>query len=188
MRLPESKYMLALSDGMGSGGKASEESSASIELFENFMSAGFDKKTALDIINSVLVLRTAEDRLSTLDLFIFDLKTGIGEFTKTGAVATFIKNGNGVERIQTSSLPIGILPYVSGETKIRRMKDGDIIIMVSDGVTDAFGTAVNFENYIRQLDIKNPQRASKEIIKKGAELGKCADDMTVIVSRIRKAK
>ena len=74
---------------MGSGGRASEESCAAIELLEDFMETGFDKDIAIKMINSVLVLKSNEESFSTLDMAIIDLYSGIAEFIKIGAVSSF---------------------------------------------------------------------------------------------------
>ena len=89
LKLKNGQFALVLSDGMGSGNSARKESIATIELFEDFMEAGFDKSTAMKMINSVLTLKNNDDNFSTLDVCFIDLFSGSGEFIKIGAANSF---------------------------------------------------------------------------------------------------
>ena len=67
---------MALSDGMGIGEKASNESQTAVRLLETLLSSGFTREVALKTINSVLMLRSHRESFATLDMMIFDLYTG----------------------------------------------------------------------------------------------------------------
>lgn len=94
------KYIIVISDGMGSGFEAAMESNTTITLIEKFMEAGFDRNTTMKAINSILLLKNNTESFATVDLGIIDLYEGIGEFIKVGAVSTFIKSGFDVEIIE----------------------------------------------------------------------------------------
>ena len=87
------KYTLALSDGMGTGYSAAAQSKAAVDMLESFLESGFDKDMAVNLINSVLVLRSDEDNTCTMDIAMIDLFTGEVEFIKIGAAPTYIKRG-----------------------------------------------------------------------------------------------
>ncbi|MDR0957958.1 MAG: SpoIIE family protein phosphatase, partial [Clostridiales bacterium] len=79
--------LLALSDGMGFGARAREESSFAVDILEQFFDAGFDKDTTVKLINSVLLLRGGgADLFTTLDICWLNLHSGDAEFIKIGAV------------------------------------------------------------------------------------------------------
>ena len=80
-----------LSDGMGSGEEACRESTLVIELLEELLAAGFPEKTAIQMINTTLVIGREEIHYSTVDMTVFDLYTGECEIIKAGASSTFIK-------------------------------------------------------------------------------------------------
>ena len=82
--------MIALSDGMGSGSEAGEESRTGIELLERFSELGFKRETALSLINSALVMENDRETFATLDICCIDLYTGRAEFIKNGAAATYV--------------------------------------------------------------------------------------------------
>lgn len=192
--LPEGKYLLALSDGMGSGSFAQKESAATIELFEDFITAGFNKETAVNMINSVLVLKSGKESFSTLDVCTVDLFNGEAEFIKIGAVTSFIKHEGSVEVIKSSSLPVGILSKVEPEVSVKKLADNDIIVMISDGVLDSSNSLNNKEGFItsilENMNTNSPNEIADEILKTAIENGGgvVEDDMTVLAARISKRR
>ena len=67
---------VVLSDGMGSGETACRESTLVVELLEELLEAGFPEKTAIQMINTTLVMGREEIHYSTVDMTIFDLYSG----------------------------------------------------------------------------------------------------------------
>ncbi|MBR6401167.1 MAG: stage II sporulation protein E [Firmicutes bacterium] len=183
------KYLLAISDGMGYGSAAREESAASIELYEEFVSAGFDRQMAVSMINSVLLMRAREDIFSTLDICSIDLYSGLCEFTKIGAAASFVLRGKKAEPIRSSSLPVGILSSVDTQTYTKQLMPDDIIIMVTDGVTEANTNPARREKWLSELlehtDIRQPKELAEMIISTAkANVPFQKDDMTVLAARV----
>ena len=166
--LAHGKYMLALSDGMGIGHKAREESQVAISLLENFLEAGFDLKTTIRSINSTLLLRSQDEIFATADLCLLDLVSGKADFVKIGAVPTYIKRNDRVEVVKASSLPIGILDSIQPETTTLKLQDEDMIIMITDGVLDNSSMGDRAEEWligiIGSLETKNPQEMADHIL------------------------
>jgi len=127
-KLSSGKYVITLSDGMGTGDSASKESRAVIELMDSFLRAGFDKKIAIKLINSVLLLKSDNQSFATIDMCIIDLYTGIAEFLKTGAEPSYIKKDAEVLSVSGSSLPIGITSKAEPEMFCCNLTDGDVIV------------------------------------------------------------
>ncbi|MDK2919448.1 MAG: stage sporulation protein [Candidatus Petromonas sp.] len=193
--LDDNKYMVALSDGMGTGEKAARESMAAITLLEQLMEAGFNKDIALKTINSVLMSKSLDEAFSTIDLSIIDLYSARTEFIKIGAAPSFIKKSNGdIEVINTPSLPVGIINEIVIDSKKLRLDDGDFIITISDGVLDADKNLLNKSNWmievIKEIDSRNPQTIADEILNAAIERSgnRIEDDMTVLVTKIWKRK
>lgn len=192
MNTGDGKYILVLSDGMGSGQKASNQSSAAISLLEQFIETGFDKDTAIKLINSILVLKSDEDSFATIDLSAVDLYNGKVEFVKIGAVPTFIKKSEKVEVVKSVSLPAGILSNIETELICKNVGNGDFIIMMSDGIIDSFAKEGKGERaiikYIDDVRSINPQEIADSILNKA--LSNCGrkpiDDMTVMVAKVWK--
>ena len=75
-KLDDGKYLIALSDGMGSGPEAKKSSSVAVKMLKRMLSNGFDKDTSIELINSTLSLNTQDDMYATLDIAILDLYSG----------------------------------------------------------------------------------------------------------------
>ena len=106
-RLDDGKYLIALSDGMGSGPEAKKSSIVAVNMLSRMLSSGFDKDTSLELINSSMYINSKEDSYATLDVAILDLYAGNMEFMKNGACPSFIKNKRNVNVIKSVSLPAG---------------------------------------------------------------------------------
>lgn len=189
LKLDNGQLVMTLADGMGSGEYASLESVSVVELLESFLEAGVGERTAIHLINSVFVLQSEEQNLSTLDMVVLHLHTGVCEFIKMGAAAAFIKHSNGVESIVSTSLPMGVFARAEYENVSKKMEDGDYIILLSDGVLDtALGDdqEAYFRNVISMLEMNNPKELADAILKQAIDNnhGEIVDDMTVLVTGV----
>ncbi len=183
------EVLLGIVDGMGSGVAAGEDSEMVIELLEELLKAGFEEESALALVNSVLLTRKEEQSLAAIDMAVGDLYTGCFNFVKLGAAATFIKRNRWVEVLCSTNYPIGILKKVDYENTVKKLYDGDYIVMVSDGILDAVAKSEKEEllsEWISECDKKNPGEFAKYILNKAiAEAkGVASDDMTVLVAGI----
>lgn len=189
VHLETGEFMLALSDGMGTGKEAGEESETVLALLEQLLEAGFKSETAIKLINSSLVLKADKQSFSTIDMGMINLFTGMCEFIKIGAAATFIKRDNWVETISSTTLPIGMFGNVDYDTVTKKLYEGDIIIMVTDGVLDSIQEE-NKEAYMERLIIElksnNPQEIANRILDNTLAQSNYVpmDDMTVIAAGI----
>lgn len=174
--------ILALSDGMGSGEKAMADSETVIDLLERFIEAGFSKETAIEMINGVLIARSEEENMSTLDICDIDLYTGSCEFIKVGASYTYIKRGDTVEQIAAKNLPLGVFHKLDLDKQHCQIGDGDYVIMVSDGIVDGVGSEELLCEMLAQLTLQNPQEISNYILQfvLHKTMGRIQDDMTVL--------
>lgn len=192
MNINDGKYMMAVSDGMGKGKKAYEESSITIDILEKMMDAKIEDEIVINTINNMLILKSSDEEMfSTLDLGILDLKKGILDIIKMGACSTYIKrNEKDVDLISTSSLPVGILSDIKLDRKTVKVNDGDYIIMISDGILDAGKNNNLGDNwlihFLQGIETTNPKEIANIILDKALEIqnGIVEDDMTVLVTKV----
>ncbi len=180
--LKDGRYMLMLCDGMGSGEAARNESASTVSLMENFFQAGFDDGVVFDTINRLLLLKGDEETFSTVDLCMLDLKTGGAAFTKIGAECSYVLTESDVRIVTPGSLPIGILDEVRPVTSRMSLHAGDMIVMVSDGVSSAIKTSA--AEWFADIPRDNAQETADAILVKAMDGRPPADDMTVMVSLI----
>lgn len=192
MELGKGKYALAISDGMGNGIRAREESMETLRLLEQILQTGISEQVAIKSINSILALRTTDEIFATLDLAMINLHNAALSCLKIGSSPSFIKRGKEIIALEGSNLPIGIIEQVELETIRDTLKSGDLLIMMSDGVFDGPKQVKNNELWLRRkiehLKTDNPQEIAdlllEEVIR--GELGTIRDDMTVVVAKITK--
>ena len=183
------KMMILLSDGMGSGEKACEDSRRVIEIMESFLTAGFRMESAIQMINGALSAAGSEQNMSTLDLCDINLYTGECEFVKVGAACTYIKRGNLVDRLSAQNLPLGVFGQMEVESISRTLKNGDYIIMLSDGITDALSQGIGEEvlpEIVGRMEYASPGEIANQILAYCIKQsnGQIRDDMTVLVTGI----
>ena len=183
------KLVVILSDGMGSGEKACQESSAVIERMETLLEAGHTVNRAMNIVNNTLLAAGELSNMSTLDVCSLDLYTGKCEFRKMGAAASFIKSSVYVEPVAMNRLPLGIFFRNEDDYISRELMDKDYLIMVTDGVLDAF-SAGDYEEmlgqYLRDMRECSPAEVAQRILQFALKCsgGHIRDDMTILVLEV----
>ena len=188
IRLKDGKYLVALSDGMGSGNEARQSSNKALKMLENLLLSGFDKRTSLELINSSLINQN-EEIFATLDIAIIDLYCGNIEFIKSGACPTYIKHNNKVQIIKANSLPAGIINDTNLQSFDRDITEGEIMLMCTDGILDSNIEYKNKELWIKYLleDIEttNTKKITDLVLNEAIDnnYGVAKDDMTVVACK-----
>ena len=189
-KLHDGKYMIAISDGMGSGEKAKKSSSTVIQMLERLLTTGFDNDVSIGLINSAVNLNSNEETYATIDISIIDLSNGNIEFVKNGACPTFIKSNKKVETINAVSFPAGVLDKIDLVVYDKDLKEKDIIIMCSDGILESNTEYKNKELWLKELienlQTEDVQKIADIILQEAIDngFGIAKDDMTVIVAKL----
>lgn len=184
VRAEKGKLTVMLSDGTGSGEKAGQESGEVLDMMERMLEAGYHSRAAVQMMNASVFALGEDMNHPTLDLCEINLYQGTCELRKMGGAVTFIKHDSDVEKIVTGSLPLGIFQYQDVITLHRTLRDGDYVIMVSDGVVDAFEQQ-DYEETLRQVVASirevNPSEVAEKLLRIAlhASGGRVGDDMTV---------
>lgn len=187
--LDDGNYHICLSDGMGSGVRANQESEMVVDLLQKFMEAGFRKEIAIKLMNSAMVLQGEENSYSTLDYAMIDLYTGQLELIKIGGAASFIKRKENVEIISDGTLPAGADVHIEVESVKKQMGNGDFLVMVTDGVIEylhAKEPNASLAEIIAAIKTDNAGVLAEKILEQVMILigGHAMDDMTVLVTGI----
>ncbi|MCR8636119.1 stage II sporulation protein E [Paenibacillus radicis (ex Xue et al. 2023)] len=192
VELGNGKFAVALSDGMGNGERARAESSTALTILQQLLQSGMDEKLAIKSVNSVLMLRSSDEMYATVDVAIIDLYNAHTTFLKIGSTPSFIKRGGEVFPITGNNLPVGILHEIDVDLVSLPLQPGDILIMMTDGIYDAPGHAVNKDIWMKRLlteiDTESPQEFADILLERIVRYhhGEIYDDMTVVVARLEK--
>ncbi|WP_100011857.1 stage II sporulation protein E [Lentibacillus sediminis] len=192
IELGAGKYAMAISDGMGNGMRAKEESVETLHLLQQIMQTGIPEKVAIKSINSILALRTTDEMFATLDLAVIDLHNAFVRFLKIGSTPSFIKRGEKLLRVEAGNLPMGIIREFDVDIVSEQMLADDLLIMMSDGIFDGpkhvENTDLWLKRKIREMKTEDPQEIAdlllEEVIR--TRSGEINDDMTVLVAKVAK--
>ncbi len=188
LKIDERRFLVALSDGMGSGEEAREVSDRALNLLESCYKAKMPSQTVLSTVNK-LIAYSSDERFACLDTAAVNLDTGTADIVKIGSPVGFLLSGEELRVLEGESLPIGMLEAVHPATMRVNMKENDFLIFMSDGVTTAFGSPTELCAYLSALRPLNPQSLAEEILSAALKRygGKADDDMTVLAVRLMKA-
>ncbi|GEM_PF-1247856 len=181
------KFYGILCDGMGTGARAFNESKSAISLLTKLLDANFNEKQMISTLNSLLLLKLDEDRYVTLDFSVIDLDTHELRTYKAGAAQSYLISNNEVIKIQSSSLPIGILDSFECYNNRFDIKPNDIFIMMTDGIVDSINEdeQKSLDKYLELIKNKDPQSIANTLLTYAIRgCNKIIDDMTVLVIKI----
>ena len=183
------RTVVVLSDGMGSGGRAAVDGAMAAGLTSRLLQADFGPDSVLRMVNSALMVKSGDESLATLDIASINLFTGRLESLKAGAAASLLRSKGRVSRMERSSLPVGILREVSFERCSDTLVDGDILLLMSDGVlTDGIAWV---EELLRDYDAdKGSMKDLAEKVVTAArkrQEGQREDDITAVALHVKKA-
>ncbi len=128
-------FIMVLSDGMGTGGRAAVDGAMASGLMARLIKAGFGYNCSLKILNSSMLFKSSDESLATIDVAGIDLYTGNVELYKAGAAPSILRRNGRTGKAESASLPVGILRDISFDTAVIKCRVGDIVVMLSDGAT-----------------------------------------------------
>ena len=180
---------MILCDGMGTGRPAAVDGNLAAELTARLLKAGFTAELAARLVNVALALKSEDESGATLDLISVDLYTGTARLFKAGAAPGFLVHGGRVRAVGDTSLPVGILGGVNGQSRMVHLTVGDYAVLVSDGLlVDGPGWVA------KQLELsaaagEAPEKVAKTLVEtarvRAQKTGR-PDDITAAVLRLEK--
>jgi len=127
----DGRLVLVLSDGMGAGRGAGEQSSNAADAIIRMVKAGASLTAAARAVTPALDASFESSGFVTLDMLEIDLLSGDSTFVKYGACPSFIVRGGTVQRVWQQSLPAGL--NSEGSFLSCRLQGGDKVLMMTDG-------------------------------------------------------
>ena len=182
------RQLVSLSDGMGVGPEAALQSNTVVTFLEKFLSLNVCSKEALKLVNSVCFLSAERETFATVDLAIIDKYTGELSICKLGSAPTFVKRGKKVVALSSEAIPVGMLSTLDIVERKCFLYQGDLIIMVSDGVLNEGHKITGDSNWLEkhlERSFGSPQEIGESILAILSKENK--DDITVIITEIKLA-
>ncbi len=174
-------FIAVLSDGMGTGERAAIDGAMASSLFSRLIISGFSFPCALRLVNSAMLVKSHEESLATLDILKINLYNGQSVIYKAGATVSLLYRKGKVSEIKKSAMPIGILRQAEFGTIKGGLKNGDVLVMMSDGAVD--NSIEEIKEYIRTKGFSYDLPEKLCAIAKGRNISH-SDDITVAVVKI----
>ena len=169
---------VVLSDGMGTGSRAKVDSAMACSVMSKLLKSGIALSAALETVNTVLMVKSADESFATLDICKIDLNSGECAVYKAGASTTYIKSDDRLIRASLSSPPAGTGGKLTVPAQKFVVRKGDVILMMTDGA------APDEQWLTRELSkTSDPSELSERIAKaaRGGAGGR-DDDISVIAA------
>ena len=182
------KQYMILSDGMGSGREAALSSGMAVSLLEKLIRAGAEPGTALKMLNRIL-RSTGRECSATVDVAEIDLCTGEARFVKSGAAPSFVLRDGSIFRLQSKTVPVGILRALDAEMIRFDVQAGDTVVMVSDGAARSYDEdpwLLDLLSSSPALSSGDETSAAETVVAEAARRGS-KDDITCGIMRIGRA-
>ncbi len=188
IRIDERTFMVALSDGMGSGEYAKQVSECTISLLESFYKATMPSHLILPTINKLLSF-SREETFACVDIAVVHLDFARADIVKIGSPMGFILSNTTLKILDNCSLPLGILESIHPETNSYQLEENDVLLFLSDGITAAFHSSTDLYEALSSLPRSNPQELADSLLHRAIDEygGISKDDMTVIAVRLFKS-
>lgn len=177
-----------LCDGMGSGTAAALTSALSTTFLSRMLQGGMRADTALRMLNAFLSARgTRENESSTtVDLLEIDRVSGEASLFKCGAAPTFLLRRGEVTRFFSHTAPVGILESLDAERTVFSLRAGDVILQVSDGITQGEEDCPWLAELLRTRWDGDAEAFARTVLARAH--GEGADDLSVMITQISTAR
>jgi stage II sporulation protein E len=176
-KTPEGILYLIISDGMGSGKEAANDSSDAVKITERLLKAGLEPDLAMSILNSAMLLRSDKNMgCASVDLMGINLFTGETLMYKYGAAPSYVRKGGKIFEVNGESLAAGLSGGTPDLTRLK-LNRGSAAVIISDG---AAGNKDEIMLKLSEINSENVKSLAGSILEGVARKGKTRDDMTVL--------
>ena len=172
---------MIISDGMGNGQQARLEAEMTVKYFSELVCAGIECKSAVKLVNSIMLTKSEQESFATLDIIKTDIPSGKTTMLKYGSAPTLIMRNGSLLLYSGISFPVGILSDVEGFEREINLRDGDVIIMMSDGVDEKSYKFI--KSLLSEKESCGLQEIAEAVAENSAE--NSTDDITVAIARLK---
>lgn len=111
-------------------------------------------------VNDKLVPEIPPAMFVTCLYAIVDTRAGEIVFANAGHNLPYVRSSGGVSELRATGMPLGLMPDMEYEEKTHRLDDGDVMVLTSDGITEAHspeGEMYGFSRLMGQVANKSAE-------------------------------
>jgi sigma-B regulation protein RsbU (phosphoserine phosphatase) len=138
--LADGRFGFALGDVAGKGPPAALLTAVLQGIFAAHTFVAVEPKETVARVNMALIHRSIESRFATIFFGVLDLQ-GRLTYCNAGHNAPLLIGRNGVRRLEEGGLIVGMFEHASYEQETVQLDPGDIVVVFSDGVSEALSAA-----------------------------------------------
>ena len=183
-QMPGLQYF-CLSDGMGQGKKANEDSKLTLNIIKQLISNGISLDSAINSVNALLRIKNRNDMFTTLDMIEINLASASSTIIKYGTCPSYILRDDQIIEIEAKSLPMGIVSPLELSIQKTTLMENDLLFMITDGFNLPFIDLLN--DYKMFFGDDHPQEIASFLMERAMERD-INDDLSLIVLRILKQR
>lgn len=187
----DDRFFALISDGMGSGRDAAAVSEICTRFMGNMLKIGRINGELLEMLNGFLrsgCEGSVSECSATLDLMELDLVSGDTEFFKSGAAPSYVFRDGSLFKLRSCTMPMGILRETDVKSFKFKLSEGDVVVMMSDGVTGGHDECPWLYDLLRQNISSVGLERTAELILKYAIGHGSRDDISLAIMRIESAR
>jgi serine phosphatase RsbU (regulator of sigma subunit) len=185
--------VIVIADVSGKGMSASLLAASLDALLMGPIEVGHPTDAICARVGRRLHARTPPERYATAIIASLDPKTGVLSYTNAGHNAGLLVRAEGSsERLEGNGLPLGLFPIAEYERAEVTLAPGDLVVLYTDGITEA-ANAAGDEFGLERLEKVVTEQAREPLVALAvaietavevfAEERRFADDRTVVILR-----
>jgi len=162
--MPNGQFGFLCGDVAGKGPAAALLTSKILGIFSAFASVGDSPEQTVDHINKVLTRRAIDARYATM-LYGQLSPSGKLSFCNAGHNPPLIYGADGLRRIESGGMPVGLFEFAPYSADTVELKPGDAMVLYSDGVTEAHNVAGDEFGEARLVEVvEKHHRGSADVV------------------------
>jgi serine phosphatase RsbU (regulator of sigma subunit) len=191
--LADGRVLVALGDVAGKGSPAALLMALLLAMMRTLIDEGFHGAALMTRLNAQVSKHAPASRFVTLFIATLDPASGVLTYVNAGQNPPLLKRaGGGYERLREGGIALGMFDRATYETGQAQLAPGDVVVMYSDGITeaeDAAGTPFDEAGLQHVVDgrgwgsAKELGWAAFAAVERHSQERRLLDDLTVLVVR-----
>jgi serine phosphatase RsbU (regulator of sigma subunit) len=191
--LPDGRLLLALGDVAGKGSPAALLMALLLAMLRTLVDEGLGGADLVSRLNAQIAKHAPGSRFITLFIGTLDPATGRLVYVNAGQNPPLLRRASGAyERLREGGIALGMFDHAKYEAGETRLATGDMLVMYSDGVTEAENSAGEpfDERGLEGVVDTHCRSSARELgwatfaaVERHASERRLADDLTVLIAR-----